>query len=547
MLLIDCVASFPLTDTEEEKSSQIQLMKAIYASATEVQVYLGESGILDLVSAEEQATWEDAPRSYWYGDDRDLQQLSEYGDWQTSTANQISQNSVATNQRRLISCAYTILRLLASARCLKGFVLENHNPEVWAGTVNVLHRLSSSAWWTRVWVVEEVILATKASTIYGEVVAPFDFIERGGSMIPVHIERCCATFFQGLPSDQKSHLHSVLKPTVALELLRHEHFLYAEREAEQLQRFLGITRARGAYDARDKIYSLLGLTQDCSERLNIVPDYSKPVSQVYADVAFKIIQRTRSLEILATAEQKNPISEIPTWCPDWSSSNLGEENDAWIHWRSRRFDAGPLHGNVAELWQDRMLVVKGADIDVVSQVTLPLTQNKPAKLRVDEFADMVSYHSNPEGSYVAGGSVKDAFWRTMLNDCLELAANERQDLTVGDEADFILWWSTETPLHYREFARSFWFPNEGRAFFTTKQGYMGFGPPDTKRGDLVIALMGSRMPFILRDGAPPVQLTKQERDRVRRCFSIVGYCYVHGVMGREKPVEHGNIFQLGLA
>ena len=460
-------------------------MKAIYASATEVQVYLGESGILDLVSAEEQATWEDAPRSYWYGNDRDLQQLSGYGEWQTSTANQISQNSVATNQRRLISCAYAILRLLASGRCLRGVMLENHNPQVWAGTMDILHLLSCSAWWTRVWVVEEVILATKASTIYGEVIAPFDFIERGGSMIPVHMERCCATLFQGLPSVQQSHLYDVSKPIVALELLRHEHFLYADREVERLQRFLGITRARGAHDARDKIYSLLGLTQDCTERLNIVPDYSQPVPQVYTNVAFKIIQSTRSLEILATAEQKNSSSEIPTWCPDWSSSNFGEENDAWIHWRSWRFNAGPLYGDLPELWHDRLLIVNGAEIDDVSQVTLPLTQNEPAKPRVDEFADMVSYHSNPEGSYIAGGLVKDAFWRTMLNDCLELAANERRDLAIGDEAEFILWWFMGMPSHYREFVRSFWFPNEVLYYQEGVHGILATGYNAGRQGDCI--------------------------------------------------------------
>ena len=75
---------------------------------------------------------------------------------------------------------------------------------------------------------------------------------------------------------------------------------------------------------------------------------------------------------------------------------------------------------------------------------------------------------------------------------------------------------------------------------------MGFWPPDTMPGDKVIALMGSRMLFILRDGALQVQLTTQEEDRVGRCFSVVGYCYVHGVMGREKPVEHRNIFRLAL-
>ncbi|KAG4290162.1 nitrogen assimilation transcription factor nit-4 [Fusarium proliferatum] len=500
-------------------------MKDIYSGAHEVQVYFGESGVLNTISSEEQATWADPPRSYWFGDDRDHPILNNFGNFQTMTDGQLSRLSPTTRLRQAISSAYTILILLAQGRCLKNFRLERTNPHIWAETLSVLNHLASSPWWKRVWVVEEVILCRSATTIYGEVVAPLDSVERGGSVIHIHIERCCRDFYQSLSGDRRSHLLAIGQQTAALERVRYEWEMYADKEAQRLPRFLGMTRARGAYDARDKIYSLLGLTRECSERLSILPDYSISVSQAYTQTAFKIIRHTNSLEILLTVEKKRTNSELPTWCPDWSCSSNGEENDLWVHSRSWKFNAGPVNGAVANLYRGRVLAVKGVHIDVVSKTTLALSQDAPLGSRLDEFARIVGYDSEPQAHYVTGGTVKQAFWRTMLNEALETESNKYERLTEDDEAFFSLWYRRTRngsglrlspndfpgldPAAQREAAsvvqarlriisQSFWLPNDNRAFFVTERGCMGFGPPDMRLGDLVAILLGSKMPFILR-------------------------------------------------
>jgi hypothetical protein len=50
----------------DERTQQILIMGRIYEVASSVLVFLGESGILDLVPLEEQATWDDPPRSEWH-------------------------------------------------------------------------------------------------------------------------------------------------------------------------------------------------------------------------------------------------------------------------------------------------------------------------------------------------------------------------------------------------------------------------------------------------------------------------------------------------
>jgi hypothetical protein len=46
------------------------------------------------------------------------------------------------------------------------------------------------------------------------------------------------------------------------------------------------------------------------------------------------------------------------------------------------------------------------------------------------------------------------------------------------------------------FNKSFWEACNNRSFFMTKEGYMGFGPPNLKAEDLVFVQLGGRVPFV---------------------------------------------------
>jgi hypothetical protein len=59
----------------------------------------------------------------------------------------------------------------------------------------------------------------------------------------------------------------------------------------------------------------------------------------------------------------------------------------------------------------------------------------------------------------------------------------------------------------------------GRKFILTSSGLFGLAPPDTWAGDLIVILLVSPVPQVLR---------KQETG-----YSLIGECYVHGAMGGE--------------
>jgi hypothetical protein len=61
-----------------------------------------------------------------------------------------------------------------------------------------------------------------------------------------------------------------------------------------------------------------------------------------------------------------------------------------------------------------------------------------------------------------------------------------------------------------------------RKLFATKQGYLGQGPKALQAGDQVWLLECGRVPFVLRPTAES------------SCFTLVGECYMHGVMRGER-------------
>ncbi|PPJ56241.1 hypothetical protein CBER1_06387 [Cercospora berteroae] len=74
--------------------------------------------------------------------------------------------------------------------------------------------------------------------------------------------------------------------------------------------FLSYRRLR-ATDPRDKVYGMLGLLPG---NLDLSPDYTKPVSEVYTDLTVELIKATQDLEIMN--EACSGSAELPAWVPD---------------------------------------------------------------------------------------------------------------------------------------------------------------------------------------------------------------------------------------
>ncbi|OAQ97008.1 hypothetical protein LLEC1_06366 [Akanthomyces lecanii] len=93
------------------------------------------------------------------------------------------------------------------------------------------------------------------------------------------------------------------------------------------------------------------------------------------------------------------------------------------------------------------------------------------------------------------------------------------------------------PKRYGEYVRRIRRACAHRAMFVTRRGYLGLAPWNAQDGDLVCVLRGGKTPFLLR--LPPAGSV----------YQIVGEAYVHGIMGGEAVENEDGIdwrvFNLG--
>jgi hypothetical protein len=96
---------------------------------------------------------------------------------------------------------------------------------------------------------------------------------------------------------------------------------------------LTLTRQFKCEDKRDKIFGLLGLTTTDGVNSSIIPDYTKPLADLYRNVASAMIRSTKSLAFLShvhhrdiydcdefmefCSDAKKTGPALPSWIPKW--------------------------------------------------------------------------------------------------------------------------------------------------------------------------------------------------------------------------------------
>lgn len=178
--------------------------------------------------------------------------------------------------------------------------------------VHLLHR----PWFSRLWIRQEVQLASSAAVItcgHSQVPWPvflraFVLIlhrrveaneERGPNIEPAVIDRARLVEFQLVETKMALiGFTSAGSETVSLCDLR-QNFEYSD-----------------CFDPRDRIYGIMSFLPD-HIREGIVPDYTRPVGDVYKDAFLHYIHTTADLSLLDSCELDTG-SNIPSWVPDWS-------------------------------------------------------------------------------------------------------------------------------------------------------------------------------------------------------------------------------------
>jgi hypothetical protein len=518
----------------QERSHQVQLMREIYRHASEVAIWLGpasktsDQAIQDLKSLGEDNHLDDHP---FFGSQNAV------GKWQTSEANRIQP----------------------------------------------LNTLLERAYFSRIWVVQEAVLAGKGTVYCGEATIPWSTFLAVSDNWKKHSRKCC----NGI----SSQLDSQIRRTMNLLSSSWRRFSAPGDRFKEfpLPFYLNLLRSLKATDPRDKIYGALGLVD--RDHILLPPDYGMDMADVFMLWTAEMISIYKSLDVLVNGSFSQRKECIPSWVPDWDFYNphVRFQTERMEHHRHLflSFNAGQSSQCLSATLAGKTLKLKGKFKDTIVKVAKNFAYNRQDHLSGEEnemnamrfwesvFAewfDMVPHHLDESNKYPTGGSYKEAFWRTAISDHVTDIGTWISRRTNSDDGirfwAWYEWWKTlivkrdeELVPFYRSslaasrdldiFDWSIVNMNFNCRLFVSEAGLIGMGPADTEVGDEIFVLHGGNTPFILRlsevdnfdlssedveqlgemdDSQNQAELLSTENKEKERQHYLIGYAYVHGIM-----------------
>lgn len=267
---------------------------------------------------------------------------------------------------------------------------------------------------------------------------------------------------------------------------------------------------------------------------------------------FEKMIRTKQAEKRYTKEQKVWRTAVkpdldgfkPNAFPSWVPKLLVRGTQPYYLRGSNNFSAATSMPESFSLSDDgRTLKTSAAVVDAV-RFRLPVDGNSSASGGFCFWPVIWPYFIDklgPDSIYKhTGERISTAFWRTLVDDMW----NKKHPAPDRVEQYFAQWLAKlEGPAKARELlglpyepkASSFDFGGAllctatARAFYVTEGGYYGLGPVTVRRGDKVLLLPGTQVPYLFRE-----HMVKENS------WMLIGETYVHGIM-------HGEASQKGLA
>lgn len=204
-----------------------------------------------------------------------------------------------------------------------------------------LYSLVSRPWWSRAWIIQELLMAKQLQLFCGEK-------SSSGHIISVVI------YVVTQVNLSSTKLISIVRP-----LHRHHRHRLLFLVWNRLNRstsdatfppsyiqegYLGASQLAFCKFPHDKIYSILGLCSPLASNV-MHPNYSHPVQRVYSQVVKSFAKGIRSLDLLVYSQYSDSLSDLPSWTPDWRQlprmipyhMNVSKSKSEWHYVALRRF------------------------------------------------------------------------------------------------------------------------------------------------------------------------------------------------------------------
>ena len=373
--------------------------------------------------------------------------------------------------------------------------------------IQALYHLFSRPWFERLWIRQEIGLATEAVIVCGTRLLCWRIFSNAIFRIHVETGRLIRDF---------GNLGRLFRDRLRLIYAICDHRIYL---LDSLRTELSHVKCT---DPKDRIYAVLALLHHSHREMGIVPKYSLTVAQVYEEVTLRFVEYWNSLAILFQCELQEPCTEFPTWVPDWSTEMLanpisGAPSNASVYLEAVATSKGNGVLSVGGLRVAHIQHVRPMHFDddvlnfeVMLRALWDLMASSDAGemfsgggSRLERFCDtlccgLFRHSTLPEREDFADLKSTARFLVSVLNQ--ELAAEVLPNLKTE--------WERYT-RRVRDVCRN-------RAFFLTSQGLIGLAPLSTVPGDEVYVLLGCDSTMVLRPNG-------------NTQFQVVGQSYMSGI------------------
>ncbi|OHF04548.1 hypothetical protein CORC01_00019 [Colletotrichum orchidophilum] len=372
---------------------------------------------------------------------------------------------------------------------------------------SALRSLITRSWFTRLWVRQEVALASRIVVLCGYFEADWENVEK----VAILLE------------------HSLVKAHICLRDILFVRSLFHFRGSDELSYILHRSSFCGYSDGRDLVYANLS-TSSAIKALHIEPNYTMSVAAVYKDLILQYVQHFGNLDILRSCDPQNSPPDFESFVPDFavakSESRLVKE---YAHGGTRHLPVTVERGS--------MLKLKGKYIGRVSYVSeFQRSLSTGYGDRAKNIDIIMTYRRwEPEdlftATYPTGGTLFDAFVGLLAGGAFKEVYGGAHHPTRDEakEAFLAVVWSGGNVNMVGE--SRFWnyvgeltSDRRGENYFRTQDGHIGTTPGDVRTGDVISVFPGGSVAFVLR---PALEDTQSG------CYQLMGPCYVEGVMFGE--------------
>jgi hypothetical protein len=300
----------------------------------------------------------------------------------------------------------------------------------------------------------------------------------------------------------------------------------------------------GATDPRDRVYALLGISNDDAAK-EIIADYTLSCDRAYVMTARALLRYGHD-DILSLCRQRGVCTSLPSWVPDWSA-DLRKPWSVW-HINERLFNASGLMNRVDEVVHpgtqekfDPLLTIKGVTVDTIEAI------GHPFQLGFDDqiyWPELWSYFDDIS-SFLARSNLYtmtqkgEAEWRIPVGDT-EVAEANTQMTRATANSHMKAGHAVAKAMASKEGAadeevRQNFLPfacyrcQLSRMYdsrpFLSKGGYIGLCPLEAQAGDTIVIFRGARVPYIIRKADDASQ------------YTLIGESHVYGIMDGEFMTE----------